>query len=319
MPCSHDLTALVFRPGNRLGLGAAALWYASMGYAVVPIERGGKKPHRMLPATGGVHHATTDPAMIREWWSLDPAAGIGVATGGISALAVIDCDVKGGHDGLENLAAFCNENELRGLFRIHHSVNAQTPSGGVHIWLRLAGGHPERPGILPGVDLKGEGGYVVAPPSCRMIMPDDRGGERVYPIPVPYQFLCGCPCSLPLAPPWLGHWAATAISSNANSGMIEDAPDLDQLKQTGIAVGERNVGLYRLACSLYRRHGTDLNGSGKVLSEVEKVWRAGDTIGFTHRELLICIESARKYIAAQIEADELALRNASPWLRRHGL
>ena len=104
MSCGHQWGMPAGDEARAIGFGVAALRYASWGYAVVPCERGGKKPHRMLPPQGGVHWASTDPAQIREWWSQDPAASIGVATGQVSALAVIDLDVKAsGHDGKVSL------------------------------------------------------------------------------------------------------------------------------------------------------------------------------------------------------------------------
>src|SRR5690349_4260241 len=85
---------------QRYGLGAAAMRYQQRGYAVVPLVRGGKKPHRMLPwrpaVPSGVHHATCFPSAAETWWAGDPAANVGVATGQISRLAVIDLDVKRG-------------------------------------------------------------------------------------------------------------------------------------------------------------------------------------------------------------------------------
>ena len=311
MPCSHDLTALVFRPGNRLGLGAAALWYASMGYAVVPIERGGKKPHRMLPATGGVHHATMHPDQIRYWWSLDPAAGIGIATGSPSALAVIDVDVKGRHDGSTSLGGL---QFAWGMGPEYPRV--RTPSGGSHIWMRIPPGMPvpERPGCAPGIDIKGQGGYVVAPPSCRIVVPSGFDGERTAPIPVPYSWADGCACSVPNATGLFGYWvnSVPAISTSANKPPEDDTPVYDVLVKSGIPRGQRNRVLYLTACSLYRRYGTHPVGAAEVLHKIEAVWQASDKTDFAWRELLVLAESARKFIAQQEAGERLAM---DAWLR----
>jgi Bifunctional DNA primase/polymerase, N-terminal len=295
---------------RAIGFGVCALFYASLGYRVVPVERGGKKPHRMLPPTGGVHWASLDPAQIRSWWSEDPAASIGVATGQASALAVIDCDVKGEHNGLESLTSFLTGTPLSTL--TGYPV-VRTPSGGVHLWMRTPAwaAVPERPSILPGVDAKGDGGLVIVPPSARLIMPDGRDGQRGEPVPIPYLWSFGCPCSVPPAPDWMGSWLATApqMSISTTSNTDEAPPDITELMQTGIPVGERNHVLYRTACGLFRKAGTTPRGAGVVLDRVLAIWRAGDTTDFSYREVLVCVESARKFIERQ-QIQERALRMA---------
>ena len=82
---------LAFDPGDtmaeRYGLGSAAMRYIAWNYAVIPLARGGKRPHRMLPvdwsvgARNGIYHATTSPQLVTGWWGQDRAANIGIATG----------------------------------------------------------------------------------------------------------------------------------------------------------------------------------------------------------------------------------------------
>jgi hypothetical protein len=278
-----------------------ALRYASWGYAVLPCERGGKKPHRMLPPQGGVHWATKDPALIRRWWSNDPAASIGVATGQVSALAVLDLDVKGEHNGITEWGKFTTFNWAG----FGHPW-ARTPSGGVHVWMRVPAGYsvPERPGILPGVDFKGDGGLVIAPPSARLVMPLGTDGERVEPVPVPYEWAGGCPCSTPGSPDWVLRWAAKApLNSTASA---DPPPDVGELRKTGVPVGERNHTVYRVACGLYRRYGTHQDVSMIVLNIIREIWEASDQRDFGWREVLVCVESARKFIERQRTADRLA-------------
>jgi Bifunctional DNA primase/polymerase, N-terminal len=305
-PCGHSWSVPAGGEVSRIGFGVMALRYASWGYAVLPCERGGKKPHRMLPPEGGVHWACTDPAQIRQWWSEDPAAGIGVATGAPSALAVIDLDVKGEHNGLESLSRF-----LSGFSSgdaLASCPAARTPSGGWHLWLRLPWGwrSPERPGILPGVDVKGDGGYVLAAPSARLVMPLGADGERVEPVPVPYVWDAGCPCTAALAPPWLNAWLASAPQQQqARAG--DPPPELDELRRTGIPAGERNHTIYRLACSLFRKYGTTPKGAAVVLGELGEVWQASDRRDFGWREVLVCAESARKFIERTQQQERMAL------------
>jgi hypothetical protein len=309
---------MVFGPddpiASRIGLGAAALRYLKLGYAVLPLQRGGKKPHRMLPESGGVHHATTYPSQVWEWWKQDPAANVGIACGMRSKLAVIDLDVKRGVPGPQE------------FYRLVYSKPAydwesvpyvSTPSGGVHLWLRSDVAIPERPGILPGVDVKADGGLVVAPPSMALHHPASQPGNASgsnMPVPLPYAWN-GCPCQVPQAPGWLAEWAHTAAATGTEHQLSDDqVADVEELKKTGVAAGTRNDTFYRLACSLYRRYGTDYAGAAKVMEELGDVYHATDKSGFTWNELLTIASSARRFIADSTERDEQIRRS---WLARH--
>jgi len=131
----------------------AALAYAARGWHVFPC-----KPDKAPYTSRGVYDATTDAATIRRWWSQWPAAAIGLACGA-SGLFVIDCDVKNGIDGIEAFEAL----------GIAHTgaLHSRTPSGGLHIVFRANGAHLGNSAgkLAPGVDTRGEGGYIIAPPS----------------------------------------------------------------------------------------------------------------------------------------------------------
>jgi hypothetical protein len=295
---------------QALGLGAAALRYQDQGYAVLPLARGAKKPHRMLPWNGqgkdGVHHATLDPAAVVSWWSGDKAANAGVATGSVSRLAVIDLDVKKGQDGPAVFWRFLFEHGLGEL----PAPTVRTPSGGLHIWLRTPAGVavPERPGILPGVDVKGDGGLVAAPPSMILAMGLDRPHERgAGEAPVPYVWVSGCPCQVPDAPAWVLPWlqSAPASGSPRSAGENgEDVPDLASLKGTGIPRGQRNAVLYRLACQLFRTRGTTIEACVSVKEDLMAVWQVSDRAGMPPGEVLTIIDSARRFVADQVQQED---------------
>lgn len=132
----------------------AALRFAAAGWPVVPCRPGGKAP---LTAHG-VKDATTDGATIKAWWLRHPHANIGLATGAPGP-DVVDFDVKDGKPGRETYERLRDAGLLAGC----HATVA-TPSGGFHLYYP---GSEQGNGSLGrhGVDFRGRGGYVLAPPS----------------------------------------------------------------------------------------------------------------------------------------------------------
>jgi hypothetical protein len=130
----------------------AALAYARRGFSVIPIQ-GDKKafikwePYQAKKATA---------EEIRAWWGKWPKAMIGIITGEISGLFVIDCDTREGYEAIQKLIP---EALLLPI--------ARTPRGGWHLWFLYPKGSKITvgTGILPGVDIRGEGGYIIASPS----------------------------------------------------------------------------------------------------------------------------------------------------------
>jgi hypothetical protein len=163
----------------------AALQYLGWGWGIVPIESRGKRPlvrweelQRRLPLRGDV----------REWFRRWPNANLGIVTGKISGIAVIDVDPR--HGGAEALAAL--EREYAPL---PPTVAVSTGGGGRHLYFACPG-EPlrSRVALAPGVDLRAEGGLVVAPPSIHA-----SGGryrwERIHP---------PAKAPMPPLPAWLG-------------------------------------------------------------------------------------------------------------------
>lgn len=135
----------------------AAEWYASHGWPVFPCVPGEKKP--LTP--NGFKDATTDLAKIRAWWEARPDSNIGLATGG-AGLVVVDCDMKNGAHGLDSWR------ELRHELAIpDNTPTAETPSKGMHVYYNANGIHVRNSAgkLAPGVDIRADGGYVLAPPS----------------------------------------------------------------------------------------------------------------------------------------------------------
>jgi hypothetical protein len=110
----------------------------------------------------GLKDATIDKKVIADWWGKSPSANVGIITGSESGLVVVDVDPRSG--GLESLKSISK----LGNFPVTPGV--YTGGGGEHIYLA----HPSNGTKIkcaqalagyPGIDLKGDGGYVIAPPS----------------------------------------------------------------------------------------------------------------------------------------------------------
>jgi hypothetical protein len=131
----------------------AALDYAGMGLAVFPTD--GKQP-----LVKWRDESTTDPERIGGWWARWPAASIGVDCGK-TGLVVLDLDVKNGIDGVAGWKQLSDGRVPAAGFY------AATPSGGWHVYFRDPGGRYRKSAsqLAPGVDVRGVGGYVVAPGS----------------------------------------------------------------------------------------------------------------------------------------------------------
>ena len=135
----------------------AALAYARRGVPVFPCEPGAKRPL----TRNGHWDATTDPRVIGRWWGRWPSANVAIPTGKKSGVVVLDVDPNAG--GSESLGKL----ERVGV-PVPKTARARTGGGGIHLFFRYPRGTEIRnsAGLLgPGLDVRGEGGYVVVPPS----------------------------------------------------------------------------------------------------------------------------------------------------------
>lgn len=138
-------------------LGKTALYYARRGIAVFPCLPRDKRPMTVH----GLHDATTDEDTIRAWWQGHPDANIGAPTG--HTFDVIDIDGREGvvavygkgDDGTHAI----DDPSIR---LIGHSLTSRT--AGHHLFVEPTGrGNTTK--MLPSVDYRGRGGYVILPPS----------------------------------------------------------------------------------------------------------------------------------------------------------
>src|SRR5579859_7985834 len=123
-----------------------------MGWRVLPLR--GK-----IPATAhGSHDATTEEQQVRAWWTSDPRANIGVATG--HTFFVLDIDIKKGGDESFNALIYKHG-------RFPDTAQQITGTGGQHYLFTLPDFevHNSESKIAPGIDVRGTGGYIVVAPS----------------------------------------------------------------------------------------------------------------------------------------------------------
>lgn len=167
---------VLFIPATAENILQYVLTYAGRGWAVFPVHSVktdgtctcGKpdcaSPGKHPATPNGVKDATTDQTALRECWRLLPWANVGVATGTLSGFWALDLDEKQGVYGMGVLMRAEERN-----CHLPSTIQVETGSGGVHLYFSLPD-HPVKNGthVLgrgSGVDVRGDGGYVVAPPS----------------------------------------------------------------------------------------------------------------------------------------------------------
>jgi hypothetical protein len=175
------------------------------------------------PATAnGFRDATRDPGQIREWWGLEPNFNVGLATGAVSNVFVVDVD------GPEA------ERELQRL-ELPPTIEAITARGR-HLYFE----HPNTPiqntagKIAPGIDTRGDGGYVLAPPS-------------IHPSGALYRWAPNGARAAAAAPDYL----IAKISERANAKTTPPA-EWHRLFTSDVLEGQRDHTLTRMAGKLLR-------------------------------------------------------------------
>ena len=189
------------------------------------------RPQDKRPATAnGLKDATTDLDLIRQWWQQEPLFNLAIATGAVSGIFVVDID------GLDA------EVELRRLEAEHGGFPSTVEvitARGRHVYFRS----PETPvrnsagKIAAGIDVRGDGGYVLAPPS-------------IHPTGRPYEWSVDCGSSLAEAPAWL----LDKVSLPANGVTPALPPEAwRELVTSGAVEGTRDNAIAKVAGHLLRR------------------------------------------------------------------
>jgi len=218
----------------------------------------------------GLKDATKDYKLIIELWDNKPYANVGIATGRISNLVVLDIDPR--HNGDESLKRL--EDEYGSL---PDTLRVKTGGGGYHFYFSYPKNVKKISNITnlqgyEGIDVKGDNGYIIAPPSIHA-----SGKEYTW------ENLSGeYPDDMDLAP--LPEWLLQLLLNNKRGPNLKDAKGL-------ILEGKRNDGLFRIACSL-REKGLTAN---KLLSKIREINKERCNPPLEESEVVNIVNSALSY------------------------
>ena len=199
-----------------------ALQYEQLGFSVIPLLPKDKKP--LVPWIA-FQQKRALPEQILAWWDQHPQANLGIVTGQISGIFVLDVDGTQGQESLKGK-------------HLPPTVTSRTGGGGIHYLYRYPGFEVKTcTNLLPKVDIRGDGGYIAAPPSIHpngtayewAISPDD--GE------------------ISQAPAWLLELLDDTRGPTEKEASMPNPVDVLQ----GVPQGERDDRLYQYACSLRAR------------------------------------------------------------------
>lgn len=270
-----------------------ALDLAAAGVPVFPVS------DTKQPLTRhGFHDASTNPRQVTAWWVSRPKAGVAIPTGKASGVVVVDVDVHGtnGYDALERAS---RRRLLDGW-----DLAVETPSGGRHFYFP-ADPHMPQPCwqvARAGIDFRGDGGYVVVPPSAREIDGVSvsytvAGFARERAVPVDAERLRAFldPRPKPVPRP------ATSFHRG----------EVDRLASwvSRLQEGERNHGLFWAACTM-AEHGVATDEA------IDTLTTAGSAAGLSEREVQTTVRSAFRTVhgspSAVARASASSARSPSP-------
>ena len=210
----------------------SALSYGERGWRVLPVT-----DTKVPLIKGWPKFASADPDQISQWWTQYPTANIGIATGPESGIWVLDIDVKNGINGWHSIKERFGNLDFDG-----NDLGVTSPSGGYHLYYQWDSSLPVTvaANVLPGIDIRGETGFIIAPPSSVLI--DDQ--ERFYQFNDENN-------TIPVAPEWARELAQTTLPHAPTVGKHKTDPQFNVAEvMVGISEGDRDNALFRYACHL---------------------------------------------------------------------
>jgi hypothetical protein len=236
----------------------------------------------------GVKGASADPVQILAWFNTYPGCNWGVATGEASGVWVLDID-QHDTDGVASLNAWQAEQGAT----LPQTFTVYTGGGGWHLYFLMEGAIGNRGGVLPGIDVRGTGGYVLLPGSNHL-------SGRPY---VTHTFRRPA-----VAPRRLLDLVQHAGSTGPRGGGVNAAPstDLARYLANGFTPGSRDIECYHLACSLWRLHWNDPEF---VEAAIADCWRAtSDHDTFPWSQAKRKIAEAHKFIGRKKDEEDTFIR-----------
>lgn len=189
-----------------------ALKYVQSNFKIFPLNVNSKSEQILK---SWKKEAFSDTKTVQYYWKLNPNYNIGIKTG--DGLLVIDVDNKNGKKGAESIKEY--------IHQFPKTFSVKTPNG-FHLYYKVKKSYPNKVNLYEGVDVRCEGGYVVAPPS----IVDGKSYTIVHDVAIAeanevvYQFLEGNK-KLPV----------------------------ESIKEDSIPIGSRNDTLFRLACYMHSK------------------------------------------------------------------
>lgn len=233
------VSSVLLRMSGSWPLPAAAREFAAAGVPVFPCAAYGKRP----ATEHGFHDATTNLDQVEAWWRQSPGANLGVPTGTASGAVVVDVDVHGPVDGRAGFDRADRASLLEGW-----ELLVRTPTGGMHAYYPATPGSEQRSwqAARAGIDFRGDGGYIIVPPSLRSI----EGATSGYQVE---QVNTGAASTLD-AQRLRDFLDPRPTPSRAASGGVDRDVDVDVSRLAAWVAargeGERNRGLFWAACRL---------------------------------------------------------------------
>ncbi len=234
----------------------------------------------------GLLDATSDPSQQAAWWEQWPNANIAIATGSTNGIVVIDVDAKkDGWDALEEL-------ELR-YGKLPATVEVNTGGGGWHGYFRMPEGETitSRNGFRNGVDVKAEGGYVIAPPSThksgrKYEWAQERGPNEIEIAELPDSWIRALPRKGQEPP------KTNQPIAHAEKGDVMQRAQAYVAKASAASEGTRNDAAFRLA-----GHVASFGTNGSSLGESDIItllagWNLRNSPPLEESELRQCVASA---------------------------
>lgn len=205
---------------------------------------------------------------INAWWQKHPEANIGVVTGVISNLAVVDIDTE---EGKEAIQEYIPDTII--------TPTVETPRGGQHLYFQCPDSKlSNNSRLIPGCDLRANGGFVVAPPSV-----NGKGNA--------YSWTVGLENAVAILPDKYLHCISSILSFSSSSyRMLQNNEGGNVTKCNKLFnLGTRNNDLFHIANQL-----TKSNTSVEVMSEVLEILARNCNPPFPEKEIKIIVESALK-------------------------